>query len=219
MNNTETHRYGNDFYGWLWASTIGLGLIGLMFAHHYIGQVTADPQNSEVYLSDFKDWVSHGSLLFIVLFYFYFKALGYGLNNQRYIRTFIKLTIWSVVVVLVKIVIVGGLHAQQGVWQLDAYMLAAITHLSYVATFGLFIFPATTLYMIIKFIRHKLKGRISKKQETVQIEPIKDHRTNSKSPPEPTIQDQVGFLLEHWWMIALIIIGLSAGATTLGKWG
>ena len=161
MNNTEIHRYGKDYYGWLWASTIGLGLIGSLFAHHYIGQVTAEPQYSEIYLIDFQDWVNHGSLLFIVLFYFYFRSLSYGLNSQRHISTFIKLTIWSVIVVLVKIVIVAGLN-NQGTSPLDAYMLASITHLDYLGTFGLFIFPITSLYMIGDFIRYKLKASKSK---------------------------------------------------------
>lgn len=163
MNSIKTTNYDKHYYyAYLWAFTIGLGLIGLMFARTYIEKVTANPENSAVYLDNFQDWVNNGSLLFFVLFYFYFKTLGYGLNRQRYISTFIKLSIWSAAVVLVKIVIVGGLHAQQGVWQLDAYMLAAITHLDSVPTFGVVIFPLTMLYMIVEFIRYKLKGRTSK---------------------------------------------------------
>lgn len=152
----DKHNYDKHYYTYLWAFTIGLGLIGLMFARTYIEKVTANPEYSAVYLDDFQYWLNNGSLLFVVLFYFYFKALGYGLNRQRYISTFIKLTIWSAVVVLVKLVIVWGL------WKLDAYTLAAITHLDSVSTFGVFIFPVTTLYMIIEFIRYKLNGRISK---------------------------------------------------------
>ena len=37
--------------------------------------------------------------------------------------------------------------------------------------------------------------------------------------PNITIKGYLVFIFEHWWIIILVIIGLSAGATTLGKWG
>ena len=149
MSNIKTSSDGKHYYyGWLWAFTIGLGLIGLVFANHYIQKIMAEPEYSERYLSDLRDWITNGSLLFFVLFYFYFKALGEGLNRQRHISTFIKLTIWSTVVVLAKIAAVTGPYDSR------AYMLAAIAHLDLVVTFGILIFPVTTLYMIIDFIRY-----------------------------------------------------------------
>lgn len=54
------------------------------------------------------------------------------------------------------------------------------------------------------------------------LELINDLKTHGKQPPpEPNVtsKDIIIFLCDHWPMIVLIIIGLSAGATTLGKWG
>ena len=156
MNNT--HEEKHYYYTILWIVTILFGVIGLFFAVKYIDNVTSNPENGSIYLEYFKDWVSHGSLLCFVLFYFYIKTLYDGIHMHRYISTLIKLTIWSVVITLTKMMSVYFLSTNAGTTG-SAYVTAAVTHLDFTVTFGMLVFPIVTICLIILSIRFKLKNR------------------------------------------------------------
>ena len=150
------------YYGFLWGLTIVFGIIGLLIASNYFREVTTTPQYSAILTRDFQESIDRGSLLCLVLFYFYFKALGSGMEQKRHISTFIKLTIWSVFVVFAKMIAVAGLSVRTGS-QIDIYAISAVAHLDALVSLGVFIFPIVTIYMIGAFIRFKLKERVTRK--------------------------------------------------------
>ena len=156
--NSTTTSSGEQhyYYTFLWITTIGLGIIGAWFAHNYIHQVTASPEYASVYSTSYNESIDRGKLWVIVLLYLYFKTLSDGIKRERHLSTFVKLTIWSVVVLFAKLSAVHAVTGSAGT-PLSAYFAGATAHVDYVVTFGMLIFPIASIYMIIEFIRFKGK--------------------------------------------------------------